>query len=140
MARDHRVFLDANVLFSAAYKPKSHLLYLWQLEDVELLSSAYAIEEAQRNLSSSRPEQTGEFERLADSLTVLPFPSPMASLPKSVQLIEKDRVILLAAIEAQATHLLTGDKDHFGKLLGQKVAGVLIMTPGEFLRLMGESR
>ncbi len=140
MARDHRVFLDANVLFSAAYKPKSRLPYLWQLKDVELLSSAYAIAEAQRNLSRSRPEQKGELERLADSLTVLPFPSPMASLPKGVQLVEKDRAILLAAIEAQATHLLTGDKDHFGKLLDKKVAGVLIITPGEFLRVMGGNR
>ncbi len=64
----------------------------------------------------------------------------MASLPKGVQLVEKDRAILLAAIEAQATHLLTGDKDHFGKLLGKKVAGVLIVTPGEFLRVMSVNR
>jgi hypothetical protein len=41
-----RIFLDANVLFSAAYLENSGLGRLWQLEGVELLSSAYAVEEA----------------------------------------------------------------------------------------------
>ena len=45
-----RVFLDANILFSAAYRPTSRLLQLWSLPDVELLTSPYAVEEARRNL------------------------------------------------------------------------------------------
>ena len=39
-----RVFLDANVLFSAAYRQDSSLLRLWELKDVELVTSAYAFE------------------------------------------------------------------------------------------------
>jgi uncharacterized protein len=46
-----RLFLDANVLFSAAYRPDAGLLQLWKLEDVALCSSHYAAEEARLNLS-----------------------------------------------------------------------------------------
>jgi hypothetical protein len=48
-----RLFLDANVLFAAAWRPKAALARLWELGDAELLSSDYAIEEARRNLGTS---------------------------------------------------------------------------------------
>jgi len=51
-----RIFLDANVFFSAACLELSGLARLWTLEDVELLSSAYAVEEARRNLAIYRRE------------------------------------------------------------------------------------
>jgi hypothetical protein len=35
---------------------------------------------------------------------------------------------------AGATHLLTGDLRDFGHLLGRRVGGVKIQTPGNFLR------
>jgi hypothetical protein len=47
-----RVFLDANVLFSAAYKDAAPLAALWQIPGCRLLTSAYAVEEARRNLAS----------------------------------------------------------------------------------------
>jgi hypothetical protein len=50
-----RVFLDANVLYSAAYLKLSGLIRLWNLDEVQLLRSAYAIEEARRNLAMDRP-------------------------------------------------------------------------------------
>ena len=40
------VFLDANVLFSAAYRSEAGLQRLWDLKGVELVSSMYAVEEA----------------------------------------------------------------------------------------------
>lgn len=45
-----RVFLDANVLYSAAYSRDAGLQRLWKLPQVELLTSAYAVGEARRNL------------------------------------------------------------------------------------------
>jgi len=53
-------------------------------------------------------------------------------LPLDVVLPEKDRPILLAAIRAHATHLLTGDKQHFGPLYGQSISGVLILRPADY--------
>jgi hypothetical protein len=39
------LFLDANVTFSAAYHRDAGLRRLWRLEDVELISSLYAVDE-----------------------------------------------------------------------------------------------
>ena len=44
----------------------------------------------------------------------------------------KDRPILVAAIAAQATHLLTGDFKHFGPLYGKRIHGVLILSPSTY--------
>jgi uncharacterized protein len=52
-----------------------------------------------------------------------------------VKLPDKDRPILLAAIGAGATHLLTGDFRHFGPYYGERIEGVLILPPGEYLSL-----
>lgn len=45
--------------------------WLWQLEDAELLSSAYALEEARRNLALGRPPALARLERLTSKLTVI---------------------------------------------------------------------
>jgi hypothetical protein len=44
------IFLDANVIFSAAYRPANELRQLWSLPDLTLLTSLYAISEVERNL------------------------------------------------------------------------------------------
>jgi hypothetical protein len=60
-------------------------------------------------------------------------------LPQGMTVDEKDVPIILDAINSQATHLLTGDKRHFGALYGQRVGGVLILPPAEYIasRLAG---
>ena len=126
-----RVFLDANVLFSAAYREAPGLLVLWRQREIELLTSGYAAEEARRNLDT--PERAARLERLLGGVRIVPEP-PAAPLPAGVRLPEKDQPILSAAIAAEATHLLTGDLRDFGPLMGKRVAGVLVQTPAEFLR------
>ena len=59
-------------------------------------------------------------------------------LPSGILLPAKDVPILLAAIAANATHLLTGDLRHFGPYFGRRVAGVLILTLGDYLRGKGK--
>ncbi len=44
------VFLDANILFSAAYRSDAGLKRLWKLPGARMITSAYAIEETYRNL------------------------------------------------------------------------------------------
>jgi|GEM_PF-4775566 len=41
--------------------------------------------------------------------------------------------ILRAAIAAGASHLITGDRNDFGRYFGQKLAGVRVMTPRKYL-------
>ena|ERR1022692_782747 len=125
-----RLSLDANVLFSAAYQSKAGLLRLWQLKDAVLCTSHYASEEARINLIDDVQRQ-----RLAKLLERIEFcDAPESELPHAISLPEKDVPIILAAIEARATHLLTGDVRHFGRYFGKNVGGVLISLPGEYLR------
>ena len=125
------VCLDANVLFSAAYDTSAGLRKLWALPDVELVAAGYALEECARNIHD--PTQRAELDGLLASVRTLDYPVG-ASWPGDVNLDEKDRPILLAAIHAGASHLLTGDVRHFGHLYGRKIAGVLILTPAEYLK------
>jgi predicted nucleic acid-binding protein len=125
-----RLFLDANVLFSAAYRPAAGLLRLWRLPNVVLCSSRYALEEARANLSAE--SQRNRLAQLAAELQF--FESTGNQLPAGVSLPEKDAPILLAAIAARATHLITGDLRHFGPYFGRKIAGVTILPPADYLR------
>jgi uncharacterized protein len=130
-----RLFLDANVLFSAAYRPRAGLLRLWKLPNALLCSSRYALEEARANLSTE--SQRGRLAELSEVLQL--FESQGQDLPASISLPEKDAPILLAAIAARATHLITGDLRHFGPLFGKKIAGVTILPPADYLRLSASS-
>jgi len=129
-----RLFLDANVLFSAAYNPTSPLIRLWEVSEVVLISSAYAVQEARQNLAFHRPNRLGELEHLVKKLYLVDASPNTTVVAGVVGLPEKDLPILPAAIEAKATHLLTVDKKHFGFLYGETVGGVLITTPGDYLR------
>ena len=132
-----RIFLDANVLFSAAYRPDSGLERLWKLSDVELATSEYAAEEARVNLANDA--QRHRLSGLLATTQVLPV-IPTGTLPSEVDLPVKDRPILLSAMEARATHLLTGDKEHFGKYFGREICGVCILPPGDYLRTVRRRR
>lgn len=51
-----RVFLDANVLFSAAWRTGCGLTRLWHIESNRLVTSPYAANEAERNLARKRSD------------------------------------------------------------------------------------
>lgn len=125
-----RLFLDANVLFSAAYKVDARVRGLWRLRDVVLYSSRYAFEEAWFNL-----EEEAQRTRLSSLATrVKLLEACERQVPRGVSLPEKDLPILLAAIEAEADYLVTGDFRHFGPFIGRKIEGVTIILPGEYLK------
>jgi uncharacterized protein len=128
-----RLFLDANVLFSVAYRPAAGLLQLWNLRDVTLCSSRYALEEARINLTEE--DQRRRLTKLSEKVQL--FEAARRELPRGISLPEKDVPIILAAMEARCTHLLTGDVRHFGPYFGKKIEGVAIVLPGEYLRTRG---
>jgi uncharacterized protein len=135
--RSHRVFLDANVLFSSAYRSDTVLRQLWSLPATELLASSYAVEEAMRNCSVL---QQAALHELLRTVSVVAEAPPNLELPAGTELPADDRPILLAAMAAQASHLLSGDRRAFGMLYGHSRGGVTILRPGEYLTSRGPKR
>jgi predicted nucleic acid-binding protein len=126
-----RIFLDANILFSAACRPGAGLNRLWELQNVDLVTSAYAVEEARLNLADGAQHE--RLNKLLERVRVVATVS--GGLPaRGIKLPEKDLPILATAVQVHATHLLTGDKQHFGKYFGRSVEGVLILPPAEYLK------
>lgn len=120
-----KLFLDANILFSAAYREHAGLAKLWKLHRVKLASSDYALLEAERNLHA--PDQLQRLTLFAHSLEIITAYND-SLIPADIKLNAKDRPILAAAIAAKANFLITGDRD-FMHLFCKKVAGVTVLTP-----------
>jgi len=125
-----KLFLDANVLFSAAYREQTGLLKFWSLADVVLTSSSYAREEAERNLSKS--EQRKRLDSLMKQVKVH-SEYDETLIPHGIKLRDKDRPILAAAIGIHADYLITGDVHDFGCFFGTKISNVMILPPSEYL-------
>ena len=126
-----RIFLDANILFSIAYGSPG-LNRLWELARKKrcvLFASNYVVEEAKRNLFSS--EQFRNLEAFLSMVQLVPDVDP--NIPCPIELPEKDRPVLLAAISIKANYLLTGDVIHFGKYFGQTVRGIKFCLPRDYL-------
>jgi len=125
-----RIFLDANILFSVAYGTPG----LTRLGDYAkksrclLFASNYVVEEAMRNLSTS--EQNKRLRAFLSPVQIVSEVDPL--IPCPIDLPEKDRPVLLAAISIKANYLLTGDALHFGKYFGQTIHGVKICCPGDY--------
>ena len=130
-----RLFLDANVLFTAAHNPSGKAALIIDLRTQghwEVVTCSYAIEEAQRNLSMKFPDHLERFETLISAITRVPSRSGR-NCP--TPLPEKDRPILEAAIHCKATHLLTGDIKDFGPFMNNATltGGVVVQTVPRFL-------
>ncbi len=135
---DLRVFLDANVLFTAAYSPdglSALLVELGAAGRVTLLTSPLAIVEAERNLEAKRPASLATMRRSLAAVRVVREPAP-ADVERLTppELSSKDRPLLAAAIGAHATHFVTGDVADFGRWMGRRARLPLrVMTPRQFL-------
>jgi len=126
-----KIFLDANILFSVAYRSSS-LDHLWELSKkgfCALLASNYVIEEARRNLTTQ--EQLRKLDICLSNVEIVLEADPTLSCP--IELPEKDRPVLMAAISAKANYFLTGDIEHFGKYFGNTIMGVRICLPRDYL-------
>jgi predicted nucleic acid-binding protein len=126
-----RVFLDANILFSAAKSngAVSQLLRLLEQSGHECCVDAYVIEEARRNLAIKAPERMLALERLLRRMTTASMQGIEDELDASLPLPGKDRPVLVAAIRQHCDALVTGDRTHFGALYGRTIHGVTIHSP-----------
>src|SRR5437867_2659729 len=135
-----RVFLDANVLFSAAYRETGSVRAFFLLADAgacERVSSGYAVDEARRNIRAKHPERSADLESLLGRIALCPEPAPATlAWAATHRLPAKDPPILAAAIDARCHLLVTGDRTHFGALFGRRLRGTVVMLPVDAIGLL----
>jgi predicted nucleic acid-binding protein len=129
-----RVFLDANVLFSAALGGDTFalLLELARAGRVELLSSPYCVEEARVNIERKRSDRAPQLLRVLADVTPVQDVHPSSAKSQAL-LPSKDAPVLDAALAAGADVLVTGDRTHFAHLMSRDDLDLRVRTPRQFL-------
>lgn len=125
-----RVFLDANILFSAAKSDGAVRLLVNMLLDRAhtCVVDAYVVEEARRNLAVKGPEAITALEQLLKRFEVAAA-SRLLEASELVWLPADDRPVLAAAINLRCDALVTGDRSHFGPGYGKTYSGVTVHSP-----------
>ena len=128
-----RVFLDANVLFSAA-NPGSNIAKLIDLliQTHQAVTSDLAHEEARRNITLKRHAWSDPFNELMKQIGL----APSVIFPLPVSLNEKDLPLLCAAIHANCSYFVTGDKRDFGHLYTQTIHNTKIIPLLHFAKIL----
>ena len=126
-----RIFLDANILFSAARADGAvrELLALTEAAGHELWADAYVIEEARRNLAAKSPDGLLVLDAISARIGIGGLHAGTGQLPDTMVLPEKDRPVFAAAIHHRCDVLVTGDRTHFGSYYGKTIQGVSILSP-----------
>lgn len=127
-----RIFLDANILFSAAKSDGAirRLVALLQTTGHECWVDGFVEAEAKRNLEAKFPSALADLDILLSGLTRAKGGASPSLLETAGRLLpEKDRPVLAAAIALGCDALVTGDKTHFGALYGKTFSGVTVFSP-----------
>ncbi|MEI6621532.1 MAG: PIN domain-containing protein [Actinomycetes bacterium] len=137
--RVERVFLDANVLFSAAIGSVV-CRTICALPKVLLVTSDYCAEEARRNLAAKGFDDGSDW--LVSQLTtiqIVPTPPPATWRKVAGHLPDNaisDRPVLAAAVACRCDTLITGNTRDFGRLIAvdHPAPGLpTVVTPRVFL-------
>ncbi len=133
-----RIFLDANILFSAAKSEGfvHRLLDLLIAEGHALCADAYVAEEARRNLATKASHGLPALKVLLDRIEVASTYADPTTMAAAAALPEKDRPVLAAAARMGCEALVTGDRTHFGRFYGRSVAGVAVHSPRSLAELL----
>jgi predicted nucleic acid-binding protein len=131
-----RLFLDANVLFTATITPDGVSRTLFELARIDAcfpLTSSFALDEARRNVRAKYPAHMQTLEALAEQIELV-AEAEAALVAWAADLLPlKDAPILAAAVAARADVLVTGDRRHFGVLFEKTLDGVTILPPRQAL-------
>lgn len=119
-----RVFVDANVLFSAADPESATRVLLEALfRHATVVIHEHVWEEARRNIETKRPGLLSGLEKLKPRFHV----SSRMTLVTDCPLPDKDQPVLGGAVADGCSHLWTGDKRHFGHLYGKIIHGTRLV-------------
>ena len=128
-----RIFLDANILFSAA---KSNGAVRRLLSDLHagghgLVADEYVATEARRNIAAKAAgDAVAYLEALLSRIEVVSGAHSSTAAGSSADwLPDKDRPVLLAAMALKCDALVTGDRTHFGPGYAKVFGGVRVYAP-----------
>ena len=127
-----RLFLDANVLFSACHSSNGRSLALFRLAEIgrcTLCASSHVVEEARRNLVTRSTADIADFDRLVEQLErTAEAPAKLVRWAGEHDLGANDAPVLAAAVVGRADFLVTGDRTHFDGLFGREFGGVTVLS------------
>lgn len=134
-----RIFLDANILFSAAKSNGAvrRLLEMLLAAGHECLIDDYVMEEARRNLAAKAPGGADFLASLSLRLKNVPVQALQPVFETDPPLPADDRPILGTAIQNRCDALITGDCTHFGRLYGKTIESVMIHSPRSLAEALG---
>ena len=134
-----RIFLDANILFSAAKSAGAirQLLHDLHAQSHALVADEYVATEARRNLAAKAPGAALDYlQALLMQIEVSPVQDPATASAAVLWLPEKDKPVLQAAMALKCDALVTGDRTHFGLGYGRTFDGVAIYSPAQLAQLI----
>jgi hypothetical protein len=129
-----RIFLDANVLFSAARSSGAvrQLVVALHGSGHRLVADQYVAEEARRNVVAKASREAADYlHALPGQLEVQAVLFESTLQADVLWLPVKDRPVLVAAMALKCKALVTGDRTHFGAGYGKTFDGVTIYSPAQ---------
>ena len=129
-----RIFLDANILFSASQSAGAirQLTQALQADGHVLVADEYVATEARRNIAGKASALSQVYlQNLLSQVEISTAHYPANAHAAVSWLPEKDRPVLMAAIALRCDALVTGDRTHFGAGYGQTFDGVTIYAPAQ---------
>jgi predicted nucleic acid-binding protein len=134
------VFLDSNVILSGLLSERGAPRILLDLLSLGLpflvgATGRYNLIEIERNLKKKMPGLLFLYKSYLPkvNLKVIPLPRPEEVRDFSGKIAEKDIPVLISAIRSKVDYLVTGDKQHFGKMKELDKYPFHVVTPSEFL-------
>jgi len=136
-----RVFLDSNVVFSGLYSPEGApgvILEHFVKGSIRVALSQQVLEEVVRTVRAKLPGALPALRELLLSIPpeVVADPGAQDMKPWLKRLPLGDAAVLTAAIVAQPDYFVTGDKHFIKDQSIAREAGLRIVSPADFLRLL----
>ncbi len=142
----NRVFLDANIYFSASRSPTGGSSVICELirgKILKLFATSQVLKEARRNLSEKeKAEVSLRFYDILNSIKpkIVKINRSEAQENFGEIINEKDSLVLEGARKAKVQYLVTLDrKDFFTKKVKESNLPFEIVTPGELIRKLAEN-
>ena len=140
-----RVFLDASVLFAAAYSATGasrEIIRRAIRGQIECVVSDLVLEEARRNLGAKAPEALPSLEAFRQSTAFETVRPRRKEIEKAMEYTAgKDAPVVAAARKANVDYLLSLDRRHLVEAPEvHEGSGLAILLPGDFLQRLRERR